>query len=88
MVLNLDDLRFWTKLALPQRKDLISRLKIAHDIKMDNFESVLIRLLHKADCVNGDKLRQVYPHLTAVVYAWQSGLINPDYTEMDLSKET
>jgi hypothetical protein len=80
MVDNLEDREYWKALALPQQVDLICRLKIAHDALSDNFESRILQLLHKADLINGAKLRQVYPELTAVVNAWQNSTINPNYT--------
>jgi len=76
MIDNLADRIFWKALNYPRKCFLVQHLRIAHDQKADNFESQLIKLLHKADNLNGTKLRLSYPELTALVNAWQTEQIN------------
>lgn len=63
-----------------KKADLIKKLKVAHDSSNDNFTSILIRLMHKADIGNFTKLEYEYEEEAAVVAAWTLGEIKPDYT--------
>ena len=69
-----DYVRFWN--ALPEKEQ--EKLKFEFKLSMegrDNFNSILIRLIAKADRENKRKLFAVFPRHVAVVHAYKEGLL-------------
>jgi len=69
----------WRSCSTAEKRELVRQLKEAH-LGRDNFTSLLMHLMQKADAENSHKLAEAYPREYAVVWAWKNELIKPDYT--------
>jgi len=89
IVFQPNSLTDWLCRSDKDKKDLVFALKIAIDLdrESDNFTSILIRLLFKADNENWAKLSKVYPELCAVVAAWKNELITPEFTLVNIKEK-
>jgi len=74
-------LDYWKRKPVEEKKLLVRKLQESHDPNRDNFTSLLMHLIGKADCINLPKLFSIFPDEVCVVAAWQDGTtINADYT--------
>jgi hypothetical protein len=75
----MEHIKLWNAFSRDKQEVLVRELRIAHDHRNDNFQSIVLRLFGKADLNNYALLARGYPDEAAVVAAWKLGLVTPDY---------
>jgi hypothetical protein len=72
-------LEHWRSLSFDRQKELAYSLKAAFALGDDNFTSLLLRLISKADAKNIERLSRGFPDECALMAAWHADLLNDEF---------